>query len=256
MSKKWSAKELDDSISELPSTFSSSEDQSPWRRRFDSIYQALRARITTLEYAPGARLDIDALSSEFGVSRTPVRNVLQRLDPEGLVRTRHGVGTIVAPLDLDDIHQAIRLRIELASLIGKFSPDSVAAITAQKLHQVSLDVAQLHGAIDPVLFAETDMRVHEAICTMVANPLLRRIYDEMYFRTARLRTCVLPDQAWSHEVSALARDIELILDAMERNDFDGVAALVGNSVHETFARVEGAVRAGALERSRLIAASS
>ena len=166
---------------ELPRTFASAEDQSPWRRRFEVIYLALRQRITTLEYAPGARLDIDLLSNEFGVSRTPVRNVLQRLDLESLVRTRHGVGTIVAALDLEDFRQAARLRIELASLIGKFPATGIAASALESLTRVSGDVALLADTRDAIVFARIDMQVHDVIGTVVGNALMRRCSTRCIF---------------------------------------------------------------------------
>ena len=60
----------------------------------------------------------------------------------------------------------------------------------------------------------------------------------MYFRTARLRFHLLAEQAWDHEVSLLAKDMELLRDAMVRDDLDGVGALVGNSIQDTFTRMQ------------------
>lgn len=222
----------------MPNTFASDADQSPWRRRFDAIYVALRQRITTLEYAPGVRLDVDRLSQEFGVSRTPVRNVLQRLETEGLVRTRHGVGTIVAPVDLKEWRQAMMLRIELASLIGRLKPcritPELAGVTREAFHTAE----RLPDERDPVSFAKIDMQAHAAVCRVVGNDILRRVHDEMYFRTARMRILFLRDQSWTREVLLLARDLGRLHEAMETGHAEGVGTAVRASLLELLVRME------------------
>lgn len=239
MKKRYrSATASGDISTDLPSTFSSPEDQSPWRRRFDHIHMALRQRITTLDYEPGTRLDIDELSEEFGVSRTPIRNVLQRLDTEGLVRTRHGVGTIVAPLDFKELRQAVMFRIELASMIGTLGPSTIDQSTILAMRSSFVSCSQLFGSADLNGFAQIDMQVHAAICRVVGNSMLLRVYDEMYFRTARLRVYFLPKQNWDNEVSILLKDIELTVKAMENNDAKGVGFVTRNSIYNAFVRLE------------------
>ena len=78
---------------------------SPSRERFERIYRTLRDRICLLEYPPGARLSEEELAEEFAISRTPVRRVLGRLESEGLIEARHGVGTIVTDVELEELAQ-------------------------------------------------------------------------------------------------------------------------------------------------------
>ena len=59
------------------------ETRSGARQRFERIHRVLRDRICLLEYGPGARLSEVELAREFGISRTPVRRVLGRLEAEG-----------------------------------------------------------------------------------------------------------------------------------------------------------------------------
>jgi len=82
--------------------------------RFNRIYKAIRERISLLEYAPGAVLNEGLLAQEFGVSRTPIRSVLQRLSYEGLVTTRNGIGTIVTEVDVKTFKDIYALRMRLA----------------------------------------------------------------------------------------------------------------------------------------------
>ena len=79
------------------------------RERFERMYKAIRDRICLLEYEPGARLSEEELAREFGVSRTPLRRVLSRLESEGLLESRHGVGTFVTDVDIDALLPVYRL---------------------------------------------------------------------------------------------------------------------------------------------------
>jgi len=79
-----------------------SEDEPPHSGKFNKqdIYLELRRRICLLDYQPGSRLNGRELASEFGVSRTPLRTVLQRLEYDGLIVSQHGNGTEVTSIDL------------------------------------------------------------------------------------------------------------------------------------------------------------
>ena len=68
--------------------------------RHSRIYSTIRERISLLEYPPSTVIGENELAKEFGVSRTPIRSVLQRLNFEGLVDIRNGVGTVVTDIDL------------------------------------------------------------------------------------------------------------------------------------------------------------
>src|SRR5690606_33100655 len=127
------------------------------RGRFDRIYHVLRTRICLLDYPPGSRLREEDLAEEFGVSRTPIRRVLVKLEAEGLLRSIHGVGTIVTDIDVDELEQVYQLRVELAELIGKLSP---VLPSEKKLADFRAQLARCEKLIaqpDPREFARINM---------------------------------------------------------------------------------------------------
>jgi len=71
------------------------------------IYEVLQRRILTMEMTPGSGIDEIALVSEFGVSRTPVREALIRLATEGFVTLLPNRGASVSPLDIDEIPELL-----------------------------------------------------------------------------------------------------------------------------------------------------
>jgi DNA-binding GntR family transcriptional regulator len=78
--------------------------------RFQRIYRQIRERICLLHYPPGTVLNETALATEFGVSRTPLRRVLQQLNHEGLVEIKNGVGTIVTDINMKTFKDIYDLR--------------------------------------------------------------------------------------------------------------------------------------------------
>ena len=81
----------------------------------EGVYDSIYHRLMSLEIAPGARIPIDVLSRDLGVSQTPIREALSRLEREGLVRKEHLVGYSAAPQwtrkQFEDLY-AFRLLVE------------------------------------------------------------------------------------------------------------------------------------------------
>lgn len=212
-------------------------DGSPSRQRFAAIHERLRERIALLDYPPGTRLDIDRLSAEFEVSRTPIRGVLQRLEYQGMVITRHGVGTTVTPVVLDGLREALALRMRLAELIGELSPRPCDAPAVGRVEQALARCQGLPGESEPRAFAAIDIDVHGAVCGLIGNRHLRQVYDETYYRTVRMWFLLLPRLDWRTEVSIFTADTGSILGAMQRDDARGVGLALRGSLHAALERL-------------------
>ena len=210
----------------------------PSQKRFQAIYHILRERITLLQYPPGTILDIDALAAEFNVSRTPIRSVLQQLAYHGLVISRHGVRTSVAPIDFDRLREDKSFRSHLAELIGALSPHvpSEAAIAA--MAEAEAECRDLIEQPDLEAFATIDIKVHESICSLIGNRQLLQVYDDLYYRTARVWFYFLPRLDWRQEVSIFHHDIDARLAAMRRGDTRAVGFLTRNAVSAVLIRLD------------------
>jgi DNA-binding GntR family transcriptional regulator len=95
------------------------------------IHEILRDRILAVELVPGTVLSRASLQLEFGVSQTPVRDALMRLEEEGIVEVYPQYATVVARIDIGHARQAqfLRLSIELEAVrrLTLERPDEVAA---------------------------------------------------------------------------------------------------------------------------------
>jgi len=211
--------------------------ETPSRQRFAAIHHALRERIARLEYPPGTRLDVNRLAGEFAVSRTPVRSVLQRLEHQGLVVTRHGVGTTVTPLDVEHLREAIELRVRLAELIGELSPRRPHAGVLEHLDAAAERCRPLLARFDPEGFARVDIGVHRAVCGLIGNARLLDAYDELFYRTVRMWFVLLPRLDWREEVSVLLEDIAMMRRTVARGDARGTGYVVRNALSAALLRL-------------------
>lgn len=208
------------------------------RERYERIYLAIRDRICLLEYEPGQRLAEEDLAREFGVSRTPVRRVLSRLETEGLLESRHGVGTFVTDVDLARLLPVYRLRMELAELIGKLEP----------VPRTQEDLGRVHGLLDrcdamladpqPKALARLNMDFFHELSAMTGNEPLREISQRLYFLTHRIWVKSIPRLNLRDEFVVFRREIADILAAMEIGDLEAVGHIRRSHISMSVKRLE------------------
>ena len=89
------------------------------QRASDSVYEALRSAILSRSFAPGQRLNVHELAAELGVSLTPVKDALTRLEAEALIEIRPRSGTFVTAMSPDDVAEAFEIRCALECLAAE-----------------------------------------------------------------------------------------------------------------------------------------
>ena len=178
----------------------------------------LRDRILTGRLRPGDRLDLEQITSEFGISRTPVREALLELSFEGLVEVtpRSGITVIgITPADAAD-NFAI-----LATLAGKGAELATTRCTRAQREELRELAAAVHGADDVV---EANRLFHRAINRAARSPRLLthlrqavRVVPGNYFE-------LFPEQEERSRVEHAA-----LLDAVDRGDGPAARALHGGT---------------------------
>ncbi|MFN3615799.1 MAG: GntR family transcriptional regulator [Rubrimonas sp.] len=215
------------------------------RDRFERMHGEIRTRICLLDYAPGTRLSEETLAAEFGVSRTPLRRVLARLESEGLLRSVHGVGTLVTDVNIAQLAQTYRLRLELAELVGKLDPAPPSAPLLAAFRALAARSKALCAAPDPRRFAQLNMDYFLTLLTLTENRPLREISERLYFQTTRIWLKSVFDSVidLKAEVQIFDREIEDVLGAVEVNDIRAAALIQRAHVSMSFVRMQGAARA-------------
>lgn len=100
------------------------------------VYNRIRDAILDVRVVPGSAISENELASRLGVSRTPIRETLQRLTSEGLVRVVPQVGTFVAKMDLARIREALFVREMVESAAIARIPRQLPAAELSRLEQI------------------------------------------------------------------------------------------------------------------------
>lgn len=125
------------------------------------VYLPLRSAIQSGEFPPGARLAEAALGRRFGVSRTPIREALRRLEQDGLVE-RGDRGLQVRTRSPEEIMEIYEVRIVLEGLAARFAASRSTALDLARLERAAEVMEQLEDP-EPAVRAETNLTYHRAI---------------------------------------------------------------------------------------------
>lgn len=215
------------------------------RDRFERMHDEIRSRICLLDYAPGTRLSEETLAAEFGISRTPLRRVLARLESEGLLQSVHGVGTFVTDVDIAELAQTYRLRLELAELTGKLDPVKPSPSLMAEFHALSARSKALRNEPDPRRFAQLNMDFFLALLRLTDNEPLREICERLYFQTTRiwLKSVFASLIDLRDEVEVFDREIDDILRAVRIGDLHAAALIQRAHISMSFERMHRAADA-------------
>ncbi|HVW42544.1 MAG TPA: GntR family transcriptional regulator [Amycolatopsis sp.] len=148
------------------------------------IARQLREAIMNGSLPPGTQLAETELAGQFQVSRGPLREAMQRLVSEGLLRSERHRGLFVIDLEAEDIHDiySARLAIERAAVLAVLGGDRAAA--AACLEQAVQEMAE---ASDEHAVSEADIRFHEALVEASGSKRLVRMSRTLLIET---RMCV------------------------------------------------------------------
>ncbi|SDQ75008.1 GntR family transcriptional regulator [Pseudovibrio sp. Tun.PSC04-5.I4] len=210
------------------------------RDRFDRMYQEIRNRICLLEYIPGTRLSETELAEEFGISRTPLRRVLVRLESDGLLLSVHGVGTFVTDVDIKELEQTYLLRMELAELSGKLSPVHPNDALMAEFHVLSTRSKQLVKSPNAREFACLTMDFFLTLLQLTENDPLREVSERLYIHTARiwLKSVFASVIDLADEVAVFDRELDDILAALKLGDLQAVALIQRVHISMSFTRMK------------------
>jgi DNA-binding GntR family transcriptional regulator len=151
----------------------------------DTTYRWLKDRIATLPRSEGVFLTESELAAEAGVSRTPVREALLRLEAEGLLRIMPKKGAFVPPVSDADVEATMQARL----LVEQWAATEVSADPGPlvaHLEDLLAEQSRLLVTGDVQAFIEADRRFHRAIVQMAGNPVLTDVYETLRDRQIRL----------------------------------------------------------------------
>jgi DNA-binding GntR family transcriptional regulator len=194
-----------------------------------SVYEVLRGHILDGEFPPGAPLVESALAKKLGVSRTPIREALRRLEQDTLVERVHR-GLQVRARSPAEILEIYEVRIVLEGTAARAASERYTDIDRIRLRQLAASLSQRQSAASQEL-AALNLQFHKAIWQASHNQTLIDVLERLHVHLYRYpdTTYALPGRSQSS-----LKEHEELMDAIFSRDGDRAAAIA--SQHMTIAR--------------------
>ena len=179
-------------------------------------------------YRPGDRLVESELAERFGVSRTPIREALQRLETQSML-ARDGRSMIVASLDHNQLAELYVVRAELEALAAKLAAQHAAEEEVHVLRQM-VEADRTHVG-DPLALSRANRRFHRLIHLASHNRYLVQQLDLVHRTMALMASTSLAAEGRGE--TALAEH-DAIVRAIEARDTDGAQAALRAHISKAF----------------------
>lgn len=177
-------------------------------------YQLILNAIDTGVYRPGDRLVESELADRFGMSRTPIREALQRLETQSLL-ARDGRSLVVASLDHNQMAELYVVRSELEALAARLAARHATAEEVRLLQEMVREDQLLVN--DPAALARTNRRFHRQVHLASHNRYLVQQLDLVYRSMALMATTSLAAEGRSEIAVA---EHAAVVDAIAKGDGD------------------------------------
>jgi DNA-binding GntR family transcriptional regulator len=150
------------------------------QRASDSVYDAIRSAILSRAFAPGQRLNVHELAAQLGVSLTPVKDALTRLEAEALIEIRPRSGTFVSAMSADDVAEAFDIRCALECLaaekaLARATPADIARL--RTLADVIAEPADDDAA--RLRHESRNIEFHKRIVLLSGSKRLAQMYESL-----------------------------------------------------------------------------
>ena len=204
----------------------------PHGSRPEQVYQRLRDLIVQGLLAPGSRVVETEVASRLGVSRTPVREALQRLQQEGFVVGAPGAQQArltVAPLTIADVHELLNIVGELEGLGARWAaglPTAERRALTKELHGLNVEFHRMGRATPPdhSSLYEADERLHRKIVEASSGPRLLALHDSVKPQAERYIRMYI--SMLTSDIRASVAEHDAMITSIEEGDADRAQAAV------------------------------
>jgi DNA-binding GntR family transcriptional regulator len=180
----------------------------------DQVYQVLRQMIANYRFVPGSHLNVEELTRNMGVSRTPVWEAVRRLEQEGFVRNEPKKGVRILQLTPETALELYAVREVLEALAVR---SAVEAMGKETLDEMARCLHRQKGVIrkkDLVGYSELDFEFHGTIYGSCGNRTLQELLETLKNRSRPVNFFITPI------LPRLYQDHVAILEALKERNAD------------------------------------
>ncbi len=178
----------------------------------DIVFENLREAILSGNLTPGQRLMEVQLAETLGVSRTPVREAIRKLELEGLVVMIPRKGAYVADMSIKDIVEVLEIRASLEGLAAYLATERMTNEDIKNLEKISKQIKK-NSSVDE--FLKKDVEFHEYIFKATNNKRLHQLINSLWEQVYRFRVSYISDE---ESIDNIINEHKLILKAIKNRD--------------------------------------
>ena len=181
----------------------------------DVVFESLRKAIVEGSLKPGERLMEVQLAEQLGVSRTPVREAIRKLELEGFVIMLPRKGAYVADMSVKDIIDVLEVRSALEGLAANLAAERMDEKEIEELKKISdsLNSAMENGNLDEIL--KKDVEFHQCIFEAAGNKRLTQMINSLWEQVYRFRAGYMSD---NNAIRGIKEEHEHLIEAIVSGD--------------------------------------
>jgi DNA-binding GntR family transcriptional regulator len=177
------------------------------RSQSEEAYRRLLERIVSLEMRPGSVVDEARLREELRIGRTPIREALQRLARENLVRSVPHRGTFVTDVNITDLARITEVRVVLEAHAARLAAEKLTSQDRQQIEEL-LELLRRGYVTGQRDLMQLDQQIHRLVYRSTHNPFLEATLERYFNLSLRLWYLVLDREVRLRE--AVDEHVELL----------------------------------------------
>ncbi|MDE7339505.1 MAG: GntR family transcriptional regulator [Lachnospiraceae bacterium] len=186
----------------------------------DVVFNTLRKAILTGELKPGERLLEIQLANQLGVSRTPIREAIRKLELEGLVIMMPRRGAEVAQITEKGLRDVLEVRRALDALCAELACDRITEEEKQRFKDACDEFEKATATGDATVIAAADVALHDIIVEATRNQRLIQLINNLSEQMYRYRFEYIKDE---NQHNNLVEEHRMIYESIVRCDKEGAA---------------------------------
>jgi DNA-binding GntR family transcriptional regulator len=207
----------------------------PARAKGNRLYDRLHEDILTGRLRPGDALSETRLAEQHGISRTPVREVFQRLAKDSLIRVVPQIGTFVAPINLTAVADSQFIREALECHAVRHAADRGTEAQLRDLRRQLAHQARRIAAGDQLGFFALDEQMHRTIARIAGHPAVWDLIASVKAQLDRVRHLSLEHADW---LAMIFRQHEEIVARLAAHDPAGAETAMQRHLRTAFAAID------------------
>lgn len=207
----------------------------------DVVFNTLRGAILRGDLKPGQRLMEIQLANQLGVSRTPVREAIRKLELDGLVKMVPRKGAEVAQISEKHVKDVLEVRSALEELAGELACDRMSSEELEELKRINRTFQQICDSDDITSIANMDESFHMVIYRSTGNERLYQMVNALREQMYRYRLEHVKNKS---NRATLVREHEEIIQALEKRDAARTRKEIHRHIEEQAAAIQELLKRG------------